>query len=169
VYEKLGFDSFKIVERSCPSDILVKRVAAYAQRSFDGNLLEIAGPVAQIKREQHAGLSQRLRTVSIMFKPWYVKVSALVAMKRYADKVILHSYGRDRAPVFIDNKALAGFIEGLRLHDCAIDKCERCGYCREWAEKAVFVDGAYRAEVLDLAGKLDEGLISSTHWLRPRI
>ncbi len=169
VYEKLGFDSFKIVERSCPSDILVKRVAAYTQRSFDGNLLEIAGPVAQIKREQHAGLSQRLRTVSIMFKPWYVKVSALVAMKRYADKVILHSYGRDRAPVYIDNKALDGFIEGLRLHDCAIDKCERCGYCREWAEKTVFVDGAYRAEVLDLAGKLDEGLISSTHWLRPRI
>jgi collagenase-like PrtC family protease len=167
-YETLGFDSFKIVERSCPSDLLVKRVAAYAQRSFDGNLLEIAGPVAQIKREQKAPLTQRLRAVSIMFKPWFVKVSALAAMKRYAEKVIPHSYERDEASVYIDNKALDGFIEGLRLRDCASGQCERCGYCRTWAEKTVSVNEDYRAEVLEMARWLDEGLVASTHWLRPR-
>jgi collagenase-like PrtC family protease len=168
LYEKLGFDSFKIVERSCPSDLLVKRVEAYTRRSFDGNLLEIAGPVAQIKREQNAPLSQRLRMISIMFKPWFVKVSALVAMKRYAEMVIPHSYERGTAPVYIDNKALDGFIEGLRLRDCSSGRCENCGYCRTWAEKTVSVDDAYRAEVLEMARKLDEGLIASTHWLKPR-
>jgi collagenase-like PrtC family protease len=169
IYEKLGYDSFKIVERSCPSDLLVKRVAAYTRRSFDGNLLEIAGPVAQIKRQQNAPLFQRLQAVAIMFKPWFVKVSALVAMKRYAEMVIPHSYDRGTTPVYIDNKALDGFIEGLRLHDCASGQCERCGYCRKWAEKTISVNDAYRAEVLELAQKLDEGLIASTHWLKPRI
>ena len=89
-------------------------------------------------------------------------------MKRYAEMVILHSYERGTAPVYIDNKALDGFIEGLRCRDCASGKCEDCGYCRAWADKTVFIDEAYRTEVLELARKLDEGLTTSTHWLKQR-
>jgi collagenase-like PrtC family protease len=166
-YEEIGYGSFKIVERSCPSDLLVKRVAAYTQRSFTGNLLEIAGPVAQIKREQKTPFSQRMRMVAVMFKPWYVKVSALLAMKRYAEKVILHDYGRDTAPVYLDNKALDGFLQGLQGRDCLRMQCETCGYCKSWADKVVVINDAYRSEVLGMAQDLDEGLVSSTHWLPP--
>jgi collagenase-like PrtC family protease len=168
-YEEIGYGSFKIVERSCPADLLVKRVAAYAARSFDGNLLEIAGPVAQIKREQKTPLSQRMRMIAVMFKPWYVKVAALTAMKRYAEMVVLHDYDRATAPVYIDNKALDGFIEGLRGHDCPAGDCGRCGYCASWADKTVFVNETYRTETLDLAQKLDQGLVTSSLWLSPRM
>ncbi len=167
-YEEIGFHSFKIVERSCPGDLLVKRVAAYAARSFDGNLLEIAGPVAQIKREQNTPFAQRARMMTVMFKPWYVKLSALAAMKRYAEMVILHDYGRATAPVYIDNKALDGFVEGLRTRDCSTADCRRCTYCSSWAEKTVRIRSGYRSDALALAEELDKGCIASTHWLSER-
>jgi collagenase-like PrtC family protease len=40
-YEELGYDRFKIVDRSTPADVLVKRVEAYANRKYDGNLMDL--------------------------------------------------------------------------------------------------------------------------------
>jgi collagenase-like PrtC family protease len=40
-YENIGYDRIKIIDRSTPADVLVKRVEAYANRSYDGNLLDL--------------------------------------------------------------------------------------------------------------------------------
>ncbi len=165
-YEALGYSSFKIVERSCPSDLLVKRVAAYARRSFDGNLLELVGPVANIKKEQGASLDQRARIISTMFKPSLIKINSLLMMKRFAEKIILHDFSIDLAPVYIDNNQLDGFIVGIKERDCDMLSCEECGYCQKWADKIVKVDANYREGMLELADKLDRGLADSTHWLQ---
>lgn len=165
-YEALGYSSFKIVERSCPSDLLLKRVAAYARRSFDGNLIELVGPVANIKKEQGASLSQRARIITTMFKPSLIKVNSLLMMKRFAEKIILHDYSPNSSPVYIDNNLLDGFIEGIKERDCDLLSCEECSYCKQWADKIVKVDTNYREEMLELADKLDDGLAHSTHWLQ---
>ncbi len=164
-YEELGYDSFKIVERSCPTELLVKRVEAYVRRSFDGNLLEIAGPVAQISGRQGASIRQRLAMVRDLFRPTKVNTGALLAVKRYAERILFSTYERRRAPVYIDNKALEGFIDGIRERDCARTDCARCGYCSKWADTHVRIDPDYRREMLDMAGELDSGALAGSHWL----
>jgi collagenase-like PrtC family protease len=171
LYEEIGFHSFKIVERSCPGGLLLKRVAAYARRSFSGNLLEIAGPVAQIKREQGTPMGQRMRMIATMLRPWYVKISTLLDMKRYAEAAIPHEYDKGKAPVYIENAALEGFVEGMRNRKCSGLDCTLCGYCESKAKEAVSIDESYRAGTLARAEKLDRGLVTSSHWLsgrRPR-
>ncbi|MBD3320093.1 MAG: peptidase U32 [Chitinivibrionales bacterium] len=165
LYEKIGYDSFKIVERSSPEELVLKRVAAYAHRSFDGNLWELVAPVAYITARQKASLCSRFRVIAHLFRPNLIKTSSMLLMKKYAEKLLVADYQAPDSPVYIDNKALEGFLEGLHERECAKMNCEQCSYCSAWVEKAVRIDPQYRDEVLELAGKLDEGLRKSTHWL----
>jgi hypothetical protein len=164
-YEALGYHSFKIVERSCPGDLLMRRVEAYANRTFDGNLYELVAPVAHIKRQQRLTVAQRLRMVATMARPWHIKMRSLLLIKKYGELVVPHEFGRAAAPVYIDTKALDGFLDGLASRQCAASDCAACGYCRAWADTAVRVDPAYREKVLALASRLDEGLLNGSLWL----
>ena len=164
-YEEMGYSWFKIVERGCPGDLLVRRVRAYAERSFDGNLYELVAPVAQIKRGLGASRMQRLRMAAIMARPWKVKLSALSLMKRYAELALVDSFEKDVAPVYIDNQALDGFLDGVQSRGCASLRCDACGHCRTAAKRAVVIDPLYREKTLALAARLDEGLVSGAHWL----
>ena len=40
-YEEIGYERFKITDRSAPTDVLIKRIEAYVNRSYDGNLLDL--------------------------------------------------------------------------------------------------------------------------------
>jgi hypothetical protein len=130
--------------------------------------MELVAPVANIKKEQGASLSQRARIMTTMFRPSLIKVNSLLLMKRYAEEIILHDYSPNSSPVYIDNNQLNGFLEGIIERDCDIQSCEECGYCGRWAEKIVKVDADYRKDMLELADKLDDGLKRGTHWLPPR-
>ncbi|MGB7567791.1 MAG: U32 family peptidase [Chitinivibrionales bacterium] len=163
-YEELGYSWFKIVERGCPGDLLVRRVRAYAERSFKGNLYELVAPVAQVKRGLGASRMQRLRMAAIMARPWKVKLSALSLMKRYAELALVDSFEKGAAPVYIDNQALDGFLDGVQSRDCASLRCEACGHCGAAANRAVIIDPIYREKTLALAARLDEGLASGAHW-----
>jgi hypothetical protein len=48
----------------------------------------------------------------------------------------------------IDNRALDGFAEHFKTHDCYHSSCEECGYCKRWAEKTVRVDEEKRKAIL---------------------
>jgi len=41
VYEAMGYTTFKLLERGIPSAELLRRVKAYSERRFDGNLAEL--------------------------------------------------------------------------------------------------------------------------------
>lgn len=41
IYEDLGYNNFKIIDRATPQDVMIKRVKAYYNRYYDGNLLDI--------------------------------------------------------------------------------------------------------------------------------
>jgi collagenase-like PrtC family protease len=165
VYEQLGYAYFKILERSCPAGLLLKRVEAYVNRSFDGNLLELAGPVAQINRGTGASLGRRLRIALAMFRPHKVKIRTLLSVREYMNAIIPRRYERGAAGVYIDNRSLDGFLEGLRTHDCTAGPCEACGYCARVAAEVVEYDPHYRRRTLALADTLDEGLNDGSLWL----
>jgi collagenase-like PrtC family protease len=163
-YQRLGYSNFKLVERSCPTDLLMKRVAAYTSQSFDGNLLEIAGPVAQVGREQGATAGQRIRMGMLMFRPFKIKISSLLKTKRYAQTILFSDFRKGHAPVYIENRALDGFLTGFMDHSCSNLSCSDCGYCAAWAGKAITMDETYRTGALSLADELDRGLLSGDHW-----
>lgn len=163
-YEAIGYHSFKIVERSCPGDLLIRRVEAYVNRSFNGNLYELVAPVAQIKKAQGTPLRQRLRMLATMAKPWNANLSSLMLMKEYGELVIPHEFDREHAAVYIDNKALDGYLDGLKDQPCNRGGCKSCGYCRLWADRTVTVNSDYRRKVLELSERLDDGLVSGSHW-----
>lgn len=164
IYEDLGYSYFKILERSCPADLLVKRVAAYAGGSFAGNLYELVAPVAAIKKELNATRFQRLRMVWSMFKPHKIKLRSLLAVHDYSRAAIPHDYSAETGPVYIDNAALDGFLDGLRTRNCPENDCESCDYCSAVAHKAVRIDTTYRTQTLAAAETLNEGAESGTLW-----
>ncbi|MGK5094635.1 U32 family peptidase [Deltaproteobacteria bacterium TL4] len=163
-YEELGYDNYKIVERSISGPLLLKRVKAYVERSFEGNLLEIAGPVAKIKKQQGASLFQRAKVFSTLLKPRAANVRSLLLMKNYADRILFHDYSQGTAPIYIDNKGLDGFLEGLLKRDCGSLNCAECKYCDTVAQKQVKLDKQYQQETLELASKLDSHLNNGLFW-----
>lgn len=41
LYEEIGYDYFKIIDRATPTDIMIMRAKAYTNRKYDGNLLDL--------------------------------------------------------------------------------------------------------------------------------
>ncbi|MFP4164589.1 MAG: U32 family peptidase [Chitinispirillaceae bacterium] len=164
IYENLGYHHFKIVERSCPADLLVRRVKAYAQRSYSGNLLGIVGPVAHITASQKAPLDVRLRLAFSMLRPGNVKMSTVMKMNEYINEVIPGDHSKAGAPVYMDNKKLDGYVEKIRKKGCTVTSCTGCGYCAQIAEKAITLKDDYRDRIRVLADTLDRGMVSGSHW-----
>jgi hypothetical protein len=48
----------------------------------------------------------------------------------------------------IDNRALDGFAQHFKTHDCYHDSCDECGHCRRWAEKVVRINEGKRQSIL---------------------
>jgi collagenase-like PrtC family protease len=49
VYEDVGIDMLKILERNNTSDTLGERVKAYSMRSYEGNLIDMLGQMSNRK------------------------------------------------------------------------------------------------------------------------
>jgi collagenase-like PrtC family protease len=160
IYQNLGFSSFKLVERSCPTDLILKRVKAYADRSFNGNLLELVGPVASIKKELNTPLCQWLKMIFTLFKPFKIKIKSLLLIKKFAEQVMIHDFEKENAGVYIDNRSLDRFIEGILDRDCSMQNCTNCGYCEKWTQKSVTIKKKYRDDTLKMAEQLNVGLLS---------
>jgi hypothetical protein len=69
----------------------------------------------------------------------------------------------DGDPVYLDNRALNGFLEGFRNKSCRTADCNECGWCASHTKKAVRVEAAYRAEMLamydDCFRDMDSGML----------
>ncbi|MBL8025414.1 MAG: U32 family peptidase [Fibrobacteres bacterium] len=164
VYEDLGYDHFKIVERSSPPELIVKRVKAYSDRSFNGNLLEIVGPVARIKKEQGLTWFERLRLIKRFFRPGFAKLSGIKTTADYAEFIIPHQFDEKNAGVYIDNRKLDGFLEGITKRGCTGTDCGSCTYCAETAKNVVRFRDGYREKAIEMAGSLEKSMHTGSLW-----
>jgi collagenase-like PrtC family protease len=163
IYLDMGFDSFKVLERGAPTPVLARRVKAYSEGRFDGNLLDLIQPFGY-KEKSEAPLSKGLfHAWRYLFRPGTVRLSKLMKLKNLAEKrgMISPLAGE---PVYIDNGELAGFIPGFRERDCRRTDCAACGWCASYARKAVRVDSAYRAELLRLYEEAFGDMYSGEMW-----
>ncbi|MBI2843806.1 MAG: U32 family peptidase [Armatimonadetes bacterium] len=167
-YESIGYSSFKILERDAPTATLEKRVRAYHDRGFDGNLAELV--LCYGYRDAHsAGQPRRNRLWEMreFFKPWKINPLRLLPLKSLAKlQGMIYSYSGSDSLFHIDNRALDGFIEKF-LQECCVNlECADCRYCHDYAERAVTLDAGYRDRCLDLASRLVDDLRTGGMWER---
>lgn len=151
-YEALGYETFKLTERDAPTEIMATRVRAYAERRYDGNLLDLVQPFAYPAAPKD-GLTSKLRRLwwlgRRLYRPWKARWDLLKDLMELARKRgMLHPL-QGPAPVTMDNRALDGFLDSFP-GSCRNRNCDECRYCRRWSERAVRIDPQYRADCLAL-------------------
>jgi collagenase-like PrtC family protease len=168
LYEDLGYENFKIVERNTPTPLLLERVAAYAGRSYHGNLLDLVWNVAyapeKINNQAKDAYSLR-RFLRYFLRPSQVnllKLMQLVELGKHQG--VLFPRRRGRHFIEIDNKALDGFIDRFREQSCLDQVCEECGYCHEWATRVVHIDPEWKSKALGQYDDLFEDMHTGAFW-----
>ncbi len=164
MYEELGFENFKIVERNTPTQILLDRTKAYAERRYDGNLLDLvqnyAYPEEKFGDRAKDAYSLR-RMVKYFVKPRQVNLMKFSKVVDFGKTAGVLYPRRGPNPVQIDNRSLDGFIERFKKTGCQSVDCEDCRYCHEWAERSVRIDPDWsdRMDGIydDLMGEFDTG------------
>lgn len=122
-YEEIGIEHFKITERDFPTSELIKRVKAYTERTYDGNLLDLI---------QGHGV---LVTDNIEFK----KNKVTTRDEIYKEIKRVRGLGTVREcerHVYIDNKKLGNFMNFFTENKCT-NQCDKCNYCKKIAEKVI--------------------------------
>lgn len=165
-YEELGFTSFKIVERNLPTELMVKRVKAYSQRYFDGNLLDLIQPYGQQSKKQNfkEKIKDKLKFLFLL-NPFKVNLTKLTYLVELAKKRGMIAPCTGTPPIYIDNRSLDGFIDRFRATGCRNVNCLTCKHCDEFAKKSIRVDEKYRLECLNLHEKVDDLLTSGKLFL----
>jgi collagenase-like PrtC family protease len=160
IYEKMGYTTFKILERGIPSEELLKRVRAYSQRQFDGNLAELIfyyGFREPVKKK-------RFWLLRHFFRPLAFDIRYA---KQFFDLIKGQgmAFGIKENPYYIDTAQIpANFLDGFNNRDCAMSDCDKCGYCDKVAQKAVTVNSDFRTEFLRRYAEIERLMAKGELW-----
>lgn len=141
-YENIGIEHFKITERDFPTEELVRRVKCYAERTFNGNLLDLIQGHGVVKDKE---LSLKRRNVCTR-KDVYEEIRRI------------RGIGKNREcerHIYIDNRKLDGFIDFFIQGKCN-DDCKKCGYCNKVAQKVIYKNKEVSDYLLELYNKYDD-------------
>ena len=123
-YEEMGITKFKLVDRSLTARGLLKRVKAYSERKYRGNLGDII--CLHTKRSEH-----RFATAGLEAKEPGIREK----LRLMGDAIFAAEN------IYIDNQKLEGFLDGIKKINCRYLSCDRCGYCEKYAQKAISFSG----------------------------
>lgn len=142
-YEAIGIERFKLCDRCMTTEALVRRVKAYSERRYDGNLAKILFTFTDPADWNP-------------IKMQYLNHPELIDVTRLATL----NQALFQEKLYIDNRKLDGFLDFFKNHDCRLVSCDKCGYCAKIAENAVRIDGREQAESVKLMTEFLDGLIS---------
>ena len=140
-YEDIGIEHFKITERDFPTSELVKRVKAYTERSYDGNLLDLIQGHGVYEKKPLNKKKKNITTRNDLYKE--IKRVRGLGQAREFDRHII-----------IDNKKLDGFIKFFVDNKCS-GNCKSCGYCKKISEKTITKNSEVCEYLLNLYNKFD--------------
>ncbi len=175
IYESMGYHNFKIVERNTPTSVLLERVRAYSQRSYDGNLLDLVQNYAYPEEafgDRARDFYSNRRMLKYFIKPQQVNLLKFTKVIAFGQTAGVLYPRRGENPVQIPNRELDGFIDFFRDNSCRALDCEDCRYCHEWADKVVRIDPDWRARMEaiydDLLAEIDGGGFWEPYWTTAR-
>ena len=166
-YEALGYRDFKVVERNTPTSLLVLRTKAYAERRYDGNLLDLVQnysyPVEAYPPGARGTYPLR-RLLKHFVLPGAFNLFKLKKLLRYGKTASVLQPRRGPNPIVIDNRALDGFLDRFDKAGCQDLDCEACRYCHAWADKAVSIDPSWGPEMIAIYEDLLEEVDGGRFW-----
>ncbi len=125
-YEEIGIEHFKITERDFPTSELVKRVKAYSDRKYDGNLIDLIqghGWTSSEENYEDIDFNKKFNSKQEILEEIY-KIRGLGCERKYPRHID------------IDNNKLDKFIEFFVNGKCT-GHCKSCGYCSMIAKNAI--------------------------------
>jgi collagenase-like PrtC family protease len=145
LYERIGYRWFKIAGRGCTTDDLVARARAYADRRFDGNLMDLLRR-GRVRVRASTGIAALLRG------GW----RHLRGLARVAAPAAAIEDG-----IRIENRALDGYLELVfKKGGCLPGKCRQCDLCESRARGAV----SFPPGLADDIARIDRGLVTGAIW-----
>ncbi len=167
VYEDMGFHNFKIVERNTPTQILLERAKAYAERHYDGNLLDLvqnyAYPIEKVGEKGKDAYSYR-RMLKYFLKPKAVNLTKFAKVIDFGKTASVLYPLQGPNPVQIDNRSLDGFLDHFKKSGCQAKDCESCRYCHQWADRTVKIDPEWKRRMGAIYEDLLEEIDSGSFW-----
>ena len=141
-YEEIGVEHFKITERGFPTSELLKRVKAYVDRKYDGNLLDLI--------QGHGCVTSK----DITFK----KNKVTTREEIYDEIKRVRGLGTERQcdrHIYIDNQKLNNFIKFFVNGKCT-NECDKCNYCKKISENVISKNNQVYEYLKELYNKYDE-------------
>jgi hypothetical protein len=149
-YEGHGIREFKLDTRALTTPHVIDRVKAYSLRRYDGDLKRL---LSVFSLGYRTGTGRQMGDAA----------PAAVASEHPAEAAFF-SIGRDTdfdRLVFINNRALEGFLEGMPRESCRHACDDACPWCRAEALKAMSWDEPARKRFI-------ETLVAYRRWLLTR-
>ncbi len=160
IYENMGYTTFKLLERGIPSTELLRRVKAYSERRYDGNLADLLlsyGFKEPIRKESNWSMKH-------FWKPFQMNPFRVKPLLKLAGMQGMLS-PLEQNPVSLDSRKIPeNFLDGFRNRDCASLDCRTCGYCESIAKHAVSVNPEYRTKILSQYAKTDTLIATGKLW-----
>ena len=159
-YESIGYDRFKLTERGIPSSELHKRVRAYAERRFEGNLAELLLPYG-FKEPVEKSFLWFLKHFFRPGKIWPWKLKPILKLARQQGMM----FPAEERPIRIPADRIPDdFLDKVTGRDCEAILCSECGYCAEVANEAVIIDPDFRSESLRRYEEVEEKILGGDTW-----
>ncbi|OFZ49108.1 MAG: hypothetical protein A2381_16040 [Bdellovibrionales bacterium RIFOXYB1_FULL_37_110] len=168
LYEELGYQNFKLVERNLPTSIMIKRVQAYSERKYEGNLIDLIQPYGHkaCKDDPKYNAHTSFLPLRYFVRPLKINVARLFNIKKLTEKRgMLCQIKEDQPPIYIDNQGLDGFLEEVWRRKCRYNDCEKCGYCESVTRKVVVIKPEFQKDCLELHKQIDHDLEQGSLWL----
>lgn len=147
-YEDVGINWIKLIDRGMTTETILMIVDAYAKRDYEGNLLDLFPDPTKNIMFQRLNPLHKLR---YFFRPASVNIFRLFKKRK-----VLTNVG-----VYINNKALKGFLLHFLKNDCGLTSCQECGYCEEVSKRVVKIDADLQLQALDSYRRYLDDIISS--------
>jgi len=155
-YEDIGYCDFKLLERNAPTDLMVQRVKAYAERSSTPNLLDLIQSYG-FRKETPKEFGWQIKYFFSFLKNNTVSRDIINLLKKRG-----MLYSLKNTPILLNSAEIPNdFLEKISTAGCSVSgNCSGCGYCRSIAESAYKADNEYKEECLKLYERVFDQLCS---------
>jgi len=138
LYEKIGIQKIKLVERGMTTEALSAIVSAYTARSYSGNFMDLIPTMSKYLYFSQGDLSRKLKP---LFHPRKLNVSKLWGVYKIFEGLRENADYYKNFGLYIDNRKLDGVVEHLIATDCSGTSCDACNYCAGVSKEAIAVLG----------------------------
>ncbi|MBU3933662.1 MAG: U32 family peptidase [Candidatus Omnitrophica bacterium] len=129
IYEELGIDTLKFVNRDMRTEAICSIIDAYTERKYEGNLLDLFSDPSK----SLAGYKLDFQKARYFFKPFRVNIFKFYKARKFL--------GADK--IYINNRDLDGFLQFFLNNNCSLISCQECNYCEETASRAINISPEY--------------------------